>query len=79
MIKAEQKPMDEILRYLSPYDRILLSGCGACVTVCHAGGEKEVELLASALKMAFRKSGKSLEVLEATPARQCEPEFASEL
>src|SRR4030066_1069900 len=79
MIKAEQKPMDEILRYLNPYNKILLSGCGACVTVCHAGGEKEVELFASALRMARQKIGKKLEVLEATPARQCEPEFALEL
>src|SRR4030066_1541528 len=76
MIKAEQKPMDEILRYLNPYNKILLSGCGACVTVCHAGGEKEVGLLASGLRMARKKMGKPLEVLEATPARQCEPEFA---
>lgn len=79
MIKAEQKPLEEILLYLKPYDTILLSGCGACVTVCQAGGEKEVELLASALRMARSKTGKPLEVVEATPARQCEPEFASEL
>jgi ferredoxin len=76
MIKAEQKPIEEILRYLDPFNRILLSGCGACVTVCHAGGEKEVELLASTLRMARKKIGKPIEVLEATPARQCEPEFA---
>ncbi|MDI6762060.1 MAG: methylenetetrahydrofolate reductase C-terminal domain-containing protein [Thermodesulfobacteriota bacterium] len=79
MIKAEQKPLEEILLYLKPYDRILLSGCGACVTVCQAGGEKEVGLLASALRMARTRTGKLLEVLEATPARQCEPEFATEL
>src|SRR4030067_544849 len=79
MIKAEQKPMDEILRYLEPYHKILVGGCGACFTVCHAGGEKEVGLLASGLRMARKKIGKPLEVLEATPARQCEPEFAQEL
>jgi ferredoxin len=79
MIKAEQKPMDEILRYLNPYNKILLSGCGACVTVCHAGGEKEVELLASGLRMARQKIGKRIEILETTPPRQCEPEFALEL
>ena len=79
MIKAEQKPTEEILRYLAPYNRILLSGCGACVTVCHAGGEKEVELLASVLRMARQKMGKRIEVLEITPPRQCEPEFALEM
>ena len=57
MIKAEQKPMDDILRYLVPYNKILLVGCGACVTVCHSGGEKEVGLLASGLRMARQKIG----------------------
>ena len=79
MIKAEQKPVDEILTYLTSYKKILLVGCGACVTVCHAGGEKEVGHLASVLRMARQKVGNPLEVLEATTARQCEPEFAQEL
>lgn len=79
MIKAQQKPIDEILSYLDPYGKILLSGCGACVTVCHSGGEKEVALLASSLKMARNKMGKNLDIMEITPARQCEPEFAMEL
>ncbi len=79
MIKAEQKPMEQILAYLHPYHRVLLSGCGACVTVCQVGGAKEVGLLASGLRMARKKMGRPIEVLEATPARQCEPEFAIEL
>ncbi len=79
MIKVEQKPIEEILKYIEPYKRILLSGCGACVTVCHAGGEKEVEILSSAIAMSRKRMGKPLEILQYTPARQCEPEFAMEL
>ncbi len=79
MIKAEQKPVDELLRTLSPYNKVLLVGCGACVTVCHAGGEKEVASLASGLRIARRMIGNPIEILEATTARQCEPEFALEI
>jgi ferredoxin len=79
MIKAEQKPLDEILDFLESHNRILLIGCNACVAVCHAGGEKEVGILASALRMARKKLGKKLEILEDCSTRQCEPEFVDEL
>lgn len=79
MIKAEQKPVDEILSFLEPYRRILLVGCNGCVAVCHAGGEKEVGILAVALRMARKKSGQKLEIQEACSTRQCEPEFVDTL
>jgi hypothetical protein len=79
MIKAEQKPLEEILGFLEPYNKILLAGCNACVAVCHAGGEKEVGILAAALKMARKKSAQKLEVVEDCSTRQCEPEFVDEL
>jgi len=79
MIKVEQKPVDEILDFLEPYNKILLVGCNACVAVCHAGGEKEVGILAAALRMARKKLGHKLEILEDCSTRQCEPEFVEEL
>lgn len=79
MIKVEQKPIDEILDFLESYKSILLVGCNACVAICHAGGEKEVGILASALRMARKKSGQKLEILEDCSTRQCEPEFVDEL
>jgi ferredoxin len=79
MITAERKPLKEILEYIEPYDQILLVGCNECVTVCAAGGRKEVGLLSSALQMACMKSGKTLEVREITLERQCDPEYIEEL
>ena len=55
MITAERKPMDEIMESIDGCSRILLVGCNECVTVCAAGGRKEVALLASALQMASMK------------------------
>ena len=49
MITAERKPLEEIMEFVKPHGRILLAGCNECVTVCAAGGRKEVGLLASAL------------------------------
>jgi len=79
MITAERKPMKEIIEYMKPYSRILLVGCNECVTVCAAGGRKEVGILSSALQMAFMKSGKTLEIKELTLERQCDPEYVEEL
>ncbi len=79
MITAERKPMKEILEYINPYSRILLVGCNECVTVCAAGGRKEVGLLSAGLQMAFMKEGRTLEVKEITLERQCDPEYIEEL
>lgn len=79
MITAERKPMEEIVEYVRPYNRILLVGCNECVTVCAAGGRKEVGVLSSALQMFFMKEGKTLEVKEITLERQCDPEYVEEL
>jgi ferredoxin len=79
MIVAQRKPMDEILECVKPYGRIILAGCNECVTVCAAGGRKEVGILSSALQMAFMQQGRTLDVKEITLERQCDPEYVEEL
>lgn len=75
MIVAKQKPLEEIKELISSVNKVLVLGCGTCVTVCFAGGEKEVGVLASALRMATRLDGKEIEFSEATVQRQCEYEY----
>jgi len=79
MIVAERKPIDEIIGFVRDCKKILVVGCNECVTVCYAGGKKEVEILASALEMAFMKKGKELEVKEVTLERQCDHEYLEEI
>ena len=57
MIVAEQKPLEEIRLMIAPYQRVLVLGCGTCMTVCDAGGEREVSFLHSALRLMQTKSG----------------------
>ena len=73
MIVAEQKPLEEILSAVAPYEKLLIAACGACVTVCLSGGEAEAKNLAEKLSL----SGKSCEVR--APERQCDPEFLEAL
>lgn len=79
MIVAERKPLEEIIAFIKDCKKILIVGCNECVTVCYAGGKKEVAILASALKMAFLKEGKELEVKEVTLERQCDQEYLEEI
>ena len=76
MIVAEQKPLEELRQFISPYERVLLLGCGTCMTVCGAGGEHEVSFLHSALRVAQAKSSDGVHAFsEYTVKRQCEFEF----
>lgn len=79
MIVGEQKSLDEIMQLLGDAKKVLLVGCGTCVTVCFAGGEKEVGILASELRMKSRIDGHPMEVDEVTVQRQCEWEFIDPL
>lgn len=75
MIVAERKPLAEIEGFIAGFERVLVVGCGGCVTVCLAGGEAEVKTVASALRIAARNEGRQQEILEDCITRQCEPEF----
>ncbi|MDF1578274.1 MAG: methylenetetrahydrofolate reductase C-terminal domain-containing protein [Desulfurivibrionaceae bacterium] len=75
MIIAERKPVDEIVEMVADAKRVLVLGCRGCVSVCSAGGEREVEILASLLRLGARKEGRTLETIEATMVRQCDREY----
>lgn len=79
MIVGERKPFEEIRASLNGYRKILLVGCGTCVKVCFAGGDKEVAVLASQLNIVNKRAAKKIAVTELTVERQCENEFVDEV
>ncbi|MDR1039492.1 MAG: methylenetetrahydrofolate reductase C-terminal domain-containing protein [Deltaproteobacteria bacterium] len=79
MIIASRKPLEEIRSFIAGRDRILVVGCRGCVTVCNAGGAKEVGILASLLRLDAMGEGRGLTADEFTLERQCDPEYVDEL
>lgn len=79
MIVAEQKSLQEIQDLLGPDENVLVLGCGTCVTVCFAGGDREAQLLATSLRMASKLEGSPRHVTALTVQRQCEWEYLDEI
>jgi ferredoxin len=76
MIVADRKKIPEIRDMIAAHKRVLLVGCGTCVTVCLAGGEREVGIIGSALRMSLKLIGRGAVVVEeCTIERQCEDAF----
>ena len=79
MIIADKKPIEEIIEQVKDFEKILIVGCNECVTVCEAGGKKEVGVLASAMRMYFMNQGKDVKIDEKTLERQCDKEYLEEI
>jgi ferredoxin len=79
MIVAEQKPLEEIKGLVTDAEKVLVVGCGTCVTVCFAGGEKEAGVLATSLRMSSKLDGNTKDVSHVTVQRQCEWEYIDPL
>jgi len=76
MIVADRKNVREIRDMIKDHDRVLMLGCGTCVTVCLAGGEREVGIIGSAVRMSLKLIGRGDVVVdECTIERQCEGAF----
>ncbi|MDP2800097.1 MAG: methylenetetrahydrofolate reductase C-terminal domain-containing protein [Deltaproteobacteria bacterium] len=75
MIIAKQKDLAEIQEMIAPYAKILMVGCGTCVTFCSAGGLDEVKKLAEDLV----KERQTLVIETAMIPRQCLAKFIERL
>jgi hypothetical protein len=75
MVIGERKPFDEITKMLEGHKKVLVLGCGGCVTVCLTGGRDEARVLSSQIRMARDKDGNPIEIIEETIERQCDPEY----
>jgi ferredoxin len=79
MITGEQKSLEEIQALLGDAEKVLVVGCGTCVTVCFAGGSREAQILSSSLRMASKLNGHPQDVTDVTVQRQCEWEYLDEI
>jgi len=79
VIVATPKSYTEIKDLLKGHKKVLFAGCGTCVTVCLAGGEREVGIAGYATRMARKIDGEPIEIEQVTIERQCENEFIQDL
>ncbi|MEJ5240314.1 MAG: methylenetetrahydrofolate reductase C-terminal domain-containing protein [Anaerolineales bacterium] len=79
MIVAEQKTLEEIKALVGNARKVLVVGCGTCVTVCFAGGAREAAIVAAELRMASKLEGNPKEVSDVTVQRQCEWEYLDQI
>jgi len=79
MVKAKLKPLDQIKEAVGDFKKILNVGCGGCVSICLAGGQKEVAILNTELNLLFKMDDMAARCEGYTVERQCSMNFLEEL
>lgn len=79
MIIAEQKSLQELRNLIGSAEKVLVVGCGTCVTVCFAGGAREAAIIASSLRMSTKLDGDFKSITDITVQRQCEWEYLDQI
>ena len=77
MIVGDLKPLEEIAASLEGYRKVLILGCGSCVTVCLSGGEREAGELARELHRSGLFGSRLPELTSDCIVRQCEHDLVS--
>ena len=70
MIVTAQKPLDEILDFLSPYNSILVAGCDGCTQPPR--GLREARTLAQLLELGGKLRNKNFNLRVTTLPKQCD-------
>jgi len=70
MIITSQKPLNEILDFLSPYKSVLVAGCDGCTQPPR--GLREARTLAQLLELGGKLRGKNFNLKVTTLAKQCD-------
>ena len=70
MIVTDQKPLDEILDFISPYNSILIAGCDGCTQPPR--GLREARTLAQLLELGGKSREKTFNLRATTLSKQCD-------
>ncbi|HUI69059.1 MAG TPA: methylenetetrahydrofolate reductase C-terminal domain-containing protein [Spirochaetia bacterium] len=88
MVKATQKPLEEIFDLIRSYKEahrprdflnVLTVGCGGCTSICMAGGQREVIALNEELTEMARGRKVPVRFSCTTVERQCNPQFLEDI
>lgn len=79
MIVAQQKSLEELKKLIGSSEKVLVVGCGTCVTVCFAGGAREAAIVSSSLRMSTQLDGNGKAIRDVTVQRQCEWEYLDQI
>ena len=74
MIVTEEKPLEEIMSFLSGYKKILVAGCDGCDQPPR--GLREAKSLALLIEMASKLKGEEVETMYTTVIKQCDDKIA---